>query len=175
MNDICYRTRQFWFAFSAAPLTQHQKQNASELLTPAQMTLFSRLQASEQRHSLRVLQTLQQEGQTNPELLIAALLHDIGKIRFPLRLWERVFIILGKWFFPRRSQAWGANLPHGLARPFVVAAQHPDWGADLAQEAGTSPGALTLIRRHQEKIDTHHLHSPEDHLLKLLQAADDRN
>ncbi len=172
MNIIPYRARQFWFALHAKPLTSQQKTTTNRRLTPAQMALFTRMQTGEQRHSIRVLETLQKEGQTNPDLLVAALLHDIGKIRYPLRLWERVFVVLGKKFFPQRSQVWGQNPPRGLARAFVVAEQHPTWGAELAQEAGTTPRAVSLIRRHQEKISAEHIHSREDHLLEVLQAAD---
>ena len=136
------------------------------------MTLFTQLQASEQNHSLRVLREIQNRGEANPDLLVAALLHDIGKIRYPLRLWERVFIVLGKKFFPRRVKVWGQAKPRGWVRPFVVAAQHPLWGGDLALEVDTAPQAVSLIRRHQDKRHQRASDKIEDHLLSVLQNAD---
>jgi len=166
--SLIYRVWQFGQALWASPPTSEQLATAKSILTDSQMKLFSQMQASEQHHSLRVLREIQRQGETNPDLLVAALLHDVGKIRFPLRLWERVFIVLGKTFFSRRVEVWGQDKPQGWARPFVVAAQHPFWGGDLALEAGTTPQAVQLIRRHQEKTSQ----STEDHLLSVLQNAD---
>lgn len=163
---LAYRTRQFWLALRARPgsLTAER---IDPYLSPAQQALFRRLQPAEQVHAFLVLQRLQEADQRDPDLLTAALLHDVGKVVAPLSLWERVLIVVGRRFFPARAAAWGRGQPRGLCRAFVVAARHADWGADLAAEAGTSPRAVDLIRRHQQAD------AGGDPLLAALQAADD--
>jgi hypothetical protein len=139
------------------------------------MALFTRLQPSEQNHGLRVLQTLQNQGENHLDLLVAALLHDVGKTCYPLRIWERVVIVLGKQFFPNRMKQWGRAQTSSWKRPFVVASEHPSWGAELARKASASPLAVYLIREHQND------HPPEasnplvKRLLSALQVADHQN
>lgn len=175
ITQAIYRARQFWLAWRAQSLTPEELALACSVLTTEQMQLFTRLQPSEQIHALRVLQTVQQHGETDPDLQTAALLHDIGKARAPLKLWERVVIVLGKKFFPERAQTWGQGQPQGLLRPFVIAEQHPAWGGEMASEVGTSPLAISLIRRHQSPKDFPPTSKYEDHLLHILQKADHQN
>jgi hypothetical protein len=136
-------------------------------LTPLQINLFRRMQASEQVHAYRVLEHLKAGGQSDPNLLAAALLHDAGKTLYPLTILDRVIVVLGSHFFRKGAARWSAGSPTGLCRPFVVAAQHPAWGADLAIQAGASPRTVELIRRH------HDPHSSDDPMLSAFQAADD--
>lgn len=173
LASVRYRVSQFWLALRVDAPSQADLAPARALLTPEQMTLFSHLQPSEQRHSLRVLADLQAAGETHPDLMIAALLHDIGKIRYPLRLWQRVFIVLAKAVWPTHSRAWGQNQPQGWRTIFAVAAQHPAWGANLALEAGVSPQAANLIRQHQNPLATEN--QVENRLLAALQKADRRH
>ncbi len=49
-------------------------------LSSAQIALFQSMPASEQRHALDVLRTLQKEGPCGATLAQAALLHDTGKV-----------------------------------------------------------------------------------------------
>jgi hypothetical protein len=174
---IVYRTEQFrkYLGIRAAPLDLLQ---AQEILTPAQMTLFLRLQPGEQAHSLEVLQRLHAQGETDPDLQTAALLHDVGKVRFPLRVGERVWIVLAQKLLPGRFRTWGVAQGALDRRPWwerasAVAAQHPAWGAELAQAADCSKRAVSLIRRHQEPapLDPQ---NEEDQLLARLQAMDER-
>jgi len=174
LGSIFYRLRQFWLALSAPTLTSEQLALAKEVLNSSQMALFTQMQASEQIHSLQVLKTIQELGDRHQDLMIAALLHDVGKIRYPLRLWERVFIVLGKKIFPRLVITWGNSIPRGWRRPFVVAEQHPLWGADMALEAGTTPLAISLIRRHQETQPINNPSTLEDRLLSTLKSADNQ-
>ncbi len=170
-NTALYRVRQFFTALTAAPPDTTQLGWVEAILTPQQLTLFQQMLPSDQQHSLRVAAALKAQGADHPDLLVAALLHDVGKIRFPLRLGERVLIVLGKALLPRQAARWGEGEPRGWKRPFVVAQQHPAWGAELARQAGVSPLAASLIQRHQATL----LHQPstlEDRLLARLQAAD---
>ena len=57
-------------------------------------------------------------------------------------------------------------------RPFVVAERHPDWGAEMAAQAGASALVVELIRRHQETPDPRPVNQA-DRLLQQLQVADD--
>lgn len=179
---ILYRTRQFWQSLGPA-ITPEELKQARALLAPSQKVLFDRMQRSEQAHSVRVLRSLLDQGEEDPDLLVAALLHDVGKSRFPLRLWERILTVLGKVFTPRYAQRWGAmrtgeeGVPRGWRRAFVVAVRHPDWGAELAGGAGASPLTVKLIRRHQEKLSVsggRNL-SLEERLLLKLQSVDDES
>ena len=175
ITQAIYRARQFWLAWRARSLTEEELAPARSVLTANQMQLFTRLQPSEQIHALRVLQTVQGAGESDPDLLTAALLHDIGKARAPLRLWERVLIVLGKALFPGRAKTWGTGALDGWTRPFVIAEQHPAWGGDMAAEVGASPLAVSLIRRHQSASPSQAASPHENHLLKILQDADHQN
>jgi len=172
---IIYRTRQFWNALSAAPGEQELKQ-AEAILNPQQMALFQRMSPGEQAHSLQVLKKLQtahagNPAELHPDLAVAALLHDVGKCRYPLRLWERVMIVLVRAILPGAVDKWGRGQPQGWRRAFVVAMLHPDWGAQMAADAGVSPGAVDLIRRHQNQNAAPGV-SLQDRLLQELQSAD---
>jgi hypothetical protein len=165
-SRAAYRTRQFLHALPGVSRAVVDE-GLSAQLTPAQLALFRRMQPSEQAHAWRVYQKLIAAGQHDPDLLTAALLHDAGKSLHPLRLFDRVVIVLARRVFPRRFRDWSRSEPRGLRRPFVVAKNHPEWGAALAREADSSERAVELIRRHQEKPPL------EDTLLAALQAADD--
>ncbi len=182
-----YRAKQFFEAVFAKP-TSADLELVRQILTPQQVALFDQLQPSEQAHAVRVLRAVQanchQQGFEPPhDLLVAALLHDVGKARYPLWLWERVMIVLGKAILPEAANRWAISdkqattAPRGWKRPFVIAAQHPAWGADMASEQGTTPRAVALIRRHQDQPPKEDTKSPteEDPLLAILQAVDDES
>ncbi len=175
ISQAIYRGRQFWLAWRTPSLTDEELAPARSILTAKQLQLFARLQPSEQIHALRVLQTVQQYGETDQDLQTAALLHDIGKVRAPLNLRERVIIVFGKAFFGDRVKIWGHGQPQGWVRPFVVVEQHPAWGGELASEVGTSPLAVSLIRKHQSIGEISSTFTQENHLLSILQKADQIN
>src|SRR5512144_2622625 len=104
-----YRLRQFSAALFAKPAPEDLRQ-VEKFLSPQELALFARLQASEQAHSIEVFKSLQSGNGTHaqePDLLVAALLHDVGKCRYPLHLWERVWIVLAQALFPSRIEHWG--------------------------------------------------------------------
>lgn len=138
-------------------------------LTPDLQDCFDRLRRSEQLHSLRVLRALQRQGDVPPELAAAALLHDVGKTRWPFPLWQRVLVVL----LPALAPGLANELARGdetnlLARPFLLQQQHPAWGAQLARAAGASERVVTLIESHAQPPG-------DDQWLARLQAADERS
>jgi hypothetical protein len=175
---VLYRLKQFWLALTAAT-GAGDLEEAQRALGPQLMAVFEKMQPSEQAHSLWVYRQLREttdisDRQAYHDLLAAALLHDAGKSRYPLRVWERVLIVLGKAFFSQHARAWGGGTPQGWRRAFVVAEQHPVWGAEMALQAGAAPRVAMLIRRHQEKLPHEdQCESLENHLLRLLQHFDE--
>jgi len=149
---LTYRLRQFIRALVAKP-TKEEILIVNQTLSPELQKKFYQLQSSEQKHSIEILKKLEAQGEKDPDLLMAALLHDVGKCLFPLRLWERVMIVLGQALFPNMVSKWGQGNVDGWERPFVIARQHAEWGADLAKSAGASPLTVYLIRRHQDSLN----------------------
>jgi hypothetical protein len=144
------------------------------------MALFQRLDRSDHRHSLDMYDTLRQAGHQDRDLLQAALLHDAGKsvpaggrsadARGPLQrltVWHRTAVVLLQGLAP----GWLARLAadgRGWKRPFAIHVQHAQASAELAAQAGCTPEAVALIRRHHEP-------DPDDNRLALLQWADEQN
>jgi hypothetical protein len=170
MPRLWYRANQFWDALLAAPASDDLEQ-ARSILSPAESELFGRLQPSEQAHALQVFKQVRSSGETAAPLLKAALLHDVGKVRQPLQPWERAMIVLGQAMAPRLARRWGQGEARGWRRAFVVAEQHPRWGAELAQAAGVDSLTTRLIARHQDMIRGK-AQSLEEQYLQRLQAAD---
>lgn len=163
------RVRQY-FIYLTARVTAEDRLYVVRIAGPALAGLFFRLSPGEQVHSLAVTRWLEARGQNRPELLQAALLHDVGKIRAPVTLPERAVAVLAHWQLPRCYERWARGEPRGWKRTFVMAVHHPAWGADLV--AGiTSPGLVTqLIRRHQDEEVLPE--TEEDRLLLWIQRAE---
>lgn len=171
---LAYRLSQFWRLLTIKDLPGYARDVITAVLTPPQQQLFARFAPADQWHSYQVLRMLQMAGYEQPDLQVAALLHDVGKTTVRLSLWDRTLIVAAQKLLPQKLAAWGQGEAQGWKRPFVVKAQHPAWGAEMAAAAGCSPLAISLIRRHQDKLGETAV-SAEDQLLLLLQWADDQN
>lgn len=173
-SKISYRAWQFWQSLKKSP-GEREWEKVEVILTPAELALFKTLPAPDQNHSLRVLSTLEAAGESDPELLKAALLHDIGKARHPLSRTERIFAVLVRGALPELAAEWGRKDPRGLQRPLAVIQQHPEWGAELAEKAGCSQAVIWLIRHHEVEDLTGLLDQAGVELLGKLQKADNQN
>ena len=174
MTGARYRVWQFGRLLTAR-LPAEALAEVRRWLTPPLFELFCRMTPGEQYHAYCVRQTLMKQGHANRDLLTAALLHDVGKSKMPLAVWEKVAIVLGFKFVPQLAEGWGKTetvQPSWFARSFVVAVQHPAWGADMVQAAGGSPVAVALIRHHQSKSEDAYA---ELEWLPALQVADNSN
>ena len=173
ISRLTYRSRQFWNAL-LSPGKAVPSEALLPHLNPAQLILFRRMQPAEQVHAYQIFKRLVTAGQATPDLLTAALLHDVGKIMVPLSIFDRIVIVLGSHHFRRTTQRWAEGTPHGWRLPFVVAEHHAEWGADLACQAGAPPMTVELIRRHHD-LPVLNPESPTEHLLAALQVADDES
>jgi hypothetical protein len=173
ISRIAHRLRQFWHAL-LSPGKRITSESLLPYLTPDQVSLFCRMQPSEQAHAYQIFLHLVSIGQTNQDLLSAALLHDVGKILYPLSLFDRVMIVLGKRFFRNATERWAAGALHGQGLPFVVAEKHPEWGAELASQAGATSRTVELIRHHHDQ-QLPDQDSQTRLLLAALQAADNES
>lgn len=142
----------------------------SRYLPSAGVQLFQGMPAYDRQHSLQVLRALLNQGYTDPDLLAAALLHDVGKTQGGagrLQLWHRVAAVLMRTFAPGLLGRMGQAQTGGWRQPFYVQQKHGAIGAELAAQAGCSARTVALIRCHENlPADT------DDPLLAALQAAD---
>jgi hypothetical protein len=153
---------------------------AARYLSLPQLALFRRMPHLEQIHALDVLRRIlaaplppDADARALDDLAAAALLHDCGKSLHRVRVWQKTLPVLVKAASPDLFETLSGRDPnHHLWRAFAVKAHHPEWGAQMAAHAGTSPRALWLISHHQDDPAQHTDHA--DHALLLaLQAADD--
>ncbi|MBE0688821.1 MAG: HD domain-containing protein [Anaerolineae bacterium] len=145
---------------------------AGRFLSPALLKHFQALRRSEQLHSLRVLRALLTEGEVSPGLTVAALLHDVGKSRYPMSLWQRTLPVLVKRFFPQSFAQMSAGDPaKRWQRGFVVYVHHPAWSADIIAEGGGDADAAWLAAHHADDPQHWREHPLYDQLCRL-QAAD---
>ncbi|MCS6801716.1 MAG: HD domain-containing protein [Chloroflexota bacterium] len=162
LGRAVYRTRQF-AAYTLGGWGKVDDASAVAALPPPLAALFRSMDAAARRHHLAVYRRLRARGCDTPEVLAAALLHDIGKGRVsPL---ERTAYVLasrvGPWLV-RRLAGDGRRGWRALYR----LAHHPAIGAALVQAAGGSERVVWLIANHQRR-------DVRDRDLQLLREADE--
>jgi putative nucleotidyltransferase with HDIG domain len=170
---VIYRIKQLWWAVTARPVADAL---VAEWLNSAEIPLFRRYTPNDQQHALRVVRHLQQINATDPSLIKAALIHDIGKTQLALTVWDRCLIVLASLLMPQRAAHWGLDESRrdSWRKPFIVKQHHARWGAEMAAAAGCDSLTIELIARHQDKNTTSN--NPKTAaLLERLQWADDRS
>jgi hypothetical protein len=133
-------------------------------LDARQLALFDGMHVADRRHGLDVVATLRAQGVTDPEVLLAGLLHDAGKGR--TGVWPRVAYALGQAYGPWVWRVSAAVLP-GFRESLARLHAHAETSATMAAEAGCSPRTVELIRNQDAPID------PDAG--RLLKLADEAN
>jgi hypothetical protein len=131
--------------------------------TSEQRALFDSMHIADRRHGLDVVAALRSEGVSDPEVLVAGLVHDAAKGQ--TGVWPRVAFSLaqayGRW-------VWRiSRLVPGFASALDRLASHAETSAQLAAAAGCSPRTVELIRWQEMPRD------PE--YGELLRLADQSN
>jgi len=160
------RARQFFRAMLVRA-SLNERTIVEGILSPEQAALFWRMAPCDQRHGLDVYYVLRDGDCQDEDLLVAALLHDMGKAAARLTIAHRVAVVLIERAVPGWLARW-AGQGKGWKAPFAAHLQHPQIGAAWAQAAGSSDDTVALIR-------WHHAPAPQDKRLIALQEADKGN
>ena len=153
---------------SPARAGAHVDRSALRYLTPEQRARFDELPTFDQQHLCRVANQLIADGVTDPDVIVAGLLHDIGKCDGErcVRLPDRIGKVVLKRFAPGTLQEVADAYPSGHFAGLALTVRHPELGAGIAHELGCSERTCWLIRHHEAEGD---LDDPD---LALLQDAD---
>ena len=127
--------------------------------------LFESMPTADRRHGLDVAERLVRAGNEDPDLLGAALLHDVAK-GHRMRLWHRVAGVLLEAFAPSALGRLADPEPGSWRHPFHLYLHHEPISADLAVAAGCPPRLGSFIRGEASTQD-------DARLLGALKAADD--
>jgi hypothetical protein len=156
------KVRQFRSHLRARVAPSERDALAAWLPAP-QLKLFDAMHVADRRHGLDVVATLRADGVSEPDVLVAGLLHDAGK--GDTGAGPRVAYSLGQRYGAAfwRAAAFVPGWRSALRRLET----HAGTSAELAQAAGCKPRTVALIR-YQE--------APEDpEYGELLRLADEAN
>ena len=158
-----YRLAQFTRALRAA-LSADDLDLVRTYLTEPQQRLFWQASPALQKHQVQVCRVLLERRETDSDLLLAALLHDVGKGE--IALVERGLLVLGAALRPGLLERLVRPGRWGWQRRLSGFIDHGAVGARLALAAGATPRAADLIARHHDAPGS-------DRLQACLRAADD--
>lgn len=156
-----YRVGQF-VAHLRARVIPEEEAFVRRVLPGSAVALFERMPVADRRHALDVAERLLKAGHTDPELLSAALLHDVAK-GHRVRLWHRVAGVLLEAVAPRTLARLASPRPASWRYPFHLYLHHAALSAEEARAAGCSDRSAAFIRGI----------SPEMSLQSALLAADE--
>ena len=155
-----YRMQQFIKAITAT-VGKEEREWVKEYLTKEECILFFKLKVYEQRHCIDVAKILEERTNSQKEMIRLGLLHDIGKIVYPLNpIQKGVMVLLDqitKGSIKRCSQSKMVKCYY----------EHPNLGYKLLKEMGDYNEVFL------GKIKNHHNQNIQDLDLNLLQEVDD--
>ena len=133
-----------------------------------QWRLVAQLSTFDRAHHLNVHAALVAQGYADPDLLRAALLHDVGKANGVqrVRLWHRIARVAGRRAAPRLWRGLSQS-PGRFTAGLHLAEHHARLGANKVRTAGGAERCCDLIARHEQCPPT------GDTLLDALIAADE--
>jgi len=145
-------------------------------LNSQEFALFNQLPSFEKKHATVVAHKMLDLALYNPELdqrklVKLGLLHDIGKVTERNSIFTKSVLVIIRFILPGLFN-WLAD--RGKADPrfrrYYIHKHHGAVGAELLQKIGVSSEFLSIIKKHDPKVEPF---GPEDPIeLKILQQAD---
>jgi hypothetical protein len=129
-----------------------EETRARDLLPAAAWPLFASMPTADRRHALDVASRLLVAGQSDPDLLAAAMLHDVAKGR-RMRLWHRVTGVVLQAVAPRGLERLASPEQRSWRYPFHLYLHHAELSAEAALNAGCGARVAAFIRGSVEPSD----------------------
>src|SRR3546814_355609 len=153
-----YRVRQFTRGLRPH-LRAAEVAEARGRLSRGEFELFLNAQPRDRRHSIDLYRLLQQQGASDP-MLVAALMHDVGKGQ--IATWHRVaFVLLGPLSGIVGSQT-GARWRRAIWR----LRHHARLSAEMLHRVGSSPRVIAIVAAHTRS------HSTDPEIEAFIRADD---
>jgi len=137
-------------------------------LTEEQQVAFQELPNHDRGHLVRVARTLKARAPGHHDLIVAGLLHDLGKTngRQTVRLCDRTAKVILERLSPSLLRWLARPDPSRWRAGIVLAVHHPAIGAMRAGQLGCSDRVVWLIKHHEDSM----IDDPE---LRLLADVDE--
>lgn len=146
---MIYRIKQFIWAITAK-VSYEERQFVHKYLTSSEQELFNQLKVYEQKHSIAVAKGVANsyKGEDLEELIRIGLLHDIGKIVYPIGPIRKSIMVLLHKFTKGAMAKWHFMK---MVRCYY---DHAELGYKLLKKQGVySPGFLEIIRDHHKPTE----------------------
>lgn len=132
-----------------ASVSDAERATLETWLTGPQLALFDSMHVADRRHGLDVVATLRADGDADPEVLLAGLLHDAGKGQTSVL--PRVAYALGQAY---GTWIWRVTgIVPSMGRALTRLRDHAATSAELAAAAGCTPRTVELIRHQDAPVD----------------------
>lgn len=145
---------------------------ARSLLNEEERRLWTAMSGPDRRHAVAVARHVERSlGPDGPDtVLVAALLHDVGKIVAGLGTYGRVVATLSAAVAGEdTARLWASG--RGLTRRVGLHLDYPELGVDLLELAGSDPLVIAWSREHHDPPEEW---SIDPAIGAVLAEADDR-
>lgn len=140
-------TRRFFDVLLASPLTEDEHEAVASWLTPELADIFFEQQAADQRHGYHAAASLIEAGHEEREVVVTALMHDVGKRHSRLGVVGRTVASLLILFGLPLTERMAIYRDHGLVAARELAGRGaPSLAIDFAMHHhGERPQTIDTI------------------------------
>ncbi|WP_035293171.1 HD domain-containing protein [Clostridium sp. KNHs214] len=161
------RVKQFFLYFNYK-IDKDDKNFVYKYLNKEQIELFQKLKVYEQKHCINVARDLVKQCEKlninyGEQLIIAALLHDIGKIECGLNLIDKSALVILDKISKGRIKKYEKN------KKIDMYYNHPEKGYNILKKLGEKNRILFLVKNH------HNNDISNDLELNILKECDEKN
>lgn len=158
VTKIFYRLKQFWFGMFSK-YSKADETFARSYLNIQEVALFNQLPGFEKRHAVVVARKMLDAAQRYPKLdqrklAKLGLLHDIGKVAEKNSILTKSILVIIRFFLPKYYEhltELGKDNPR--FRRYYIHKHHGAVGAELLEKIGESSEILSIIARHDPRIE----------------------